>query len=249
MVLGEKSPNLPRNVKCSIQEVTWIVSYQSLRDILYKYAACTIILDIRCGWRDGPLACLNDCSCVNPWDAACWGNVCISCSGNRRWLQNPHVLPTLALCSSPDFWHCLLPTQQASGRRPGWVSGSHGSFLPSFLPSWSCQSHILLSAAERLKILLTALEGCNPEPQYLIAVLSEPSKSWIKKEQSEICSLSPAAYIMEGFYSLSPMGHCKPWLSREVRRYSPQERVQLWYTPHLDTCRRKQGRWEEICGT
>lgn len=97
--------------------------------------------------REGPLACLNDCSYVNPWDAACWGNVCIPCSGNRRWLQNPHVLPktTLALCSSPDVWHCSLPTQQASGRRPGWVSGSHGSFLPSFLilsvphPALSCR--------------------------------------------------------------------------------------------------------------
>lgn len=184
-------------------------------------------LDVGWLWTERwTIGLLNDCSCVSPWDAACWGNVCISCSGSRRWLQNPYALPKILLtCVHPQTSGitCCLPSKPVVGdlAEPQVHMGA------SFLPSWSCQSHILLSAAECLKILLTALEGIGPEPQHLIVVLSEPFKSWIKKEQSEMCSLGPAAHIIEGFYSLIPMGHCKPWLSQEARRYSPQERVQF----------------------
>lgn len=162
------------------------------------------------------------------------------------WLQDPYVLPemTLDLCSSPDVWHWMLPTQQASCRRPGCVSGSCGSFLLDPVSPTSCsQLH------QWLKTLLTILQGCGPDPQHLIIMLSKPFQLWIKKEQSEISAQSPAAHIIEGFYSLTPMGHCKPWLTQQARRYSPQETMQFWYTTHLDQHRRKQGRWEEICGT
>lgn len=118
---------------------------------------------------------------------------------------------------------CCLPSKPVVGD----LAETQVHMGASFLPSWSCQLHILLSAVECPKSLLTALGGCGPEPQRSIVVLPEPFKSWMKKEQSEICSLSPDAHIIEGFYSLSPTGHCKRWLSQEARRYFPQERVQL----------------------
>lgn len=129
--------------------------------------------------------------------------------------------------------HCL-PSKPVVGD----LAESQVHMGASFLPSWSCQCHILLSAAECLKILLTALRDCGPEPQHSIVVLSKPFESWIKKEQSEICSLSPAAHI-EGFYSRSPMGHCKPWLSQEAKDILHRRECNSSIQTHLDTCRNK----------
>lgn len=67
------------------------------------------------------------------------------------------------------------------------------------------------------------------------------------KERTKWNLLSePSCTHNRGFLQLNPNGHCKPSLTQEARMYSPQDRVQFWYTTHLDQCRRKQGRWEEI---
>lgn len=213
------------------------------------YAPWTIILDIQCRLtapRHGPLACLHmvvlmSMHGMQPAGAVSWSGNGYDCRIHMFFQKR------LLTCVHPQMSGiaCCLPGKPVVGD----LAESQVHMVASFLFCWSCQSHILLSAAEWLKILLTILQGCGPEPQHLIIMLSKPFKSWIKKEQSEVCSLSPAAHIIEGFYSLTPMGHCKPWLTQKARRYSPQEIMQFWYTTHLDQCRRKQGRWEEICGT
>lgn len=152
----------------------------------------------------------------------------------------------LFLCSSPDVWHYMLPTQQANGRRAGRVSGSHGSFLPSFLIL--SVPHPVFSCTVTQKSLLTTLQGCGPDPQHLIIILS---KLWIKKEQSEICSLSAAAHIIEGFYNLTPVGHCKPWLTQQARRYSGESTV-LVYNPsgstQKETRQMRRNMWDMLRG-
>lgn len=164
------------------------------------------------------------------------------------WLQNSYVLPKIILseCSSPDVWHYMLPTQQASGRRAGHVLGSHGSFLPSFLIL--SVPHPVFSCTVTQKSLLTTLQGCGPDPQHLIIILS---KLWIKKEQSEICSLSAAAHIIEGFYNLTPVGHCKPWLTQQARRYSGESTV-LVYNPsgstQKETRQMRRNMWDMLRG-
>lgn len=139
---------------------------------------------------------------------------------------------------------CCLPSKPVVGD----LAESQVHMVASFLPCWSCQSHILLSAAEWLKIPLTILQGCGPEPQHLIVMLSKPFKSWVKKEQSEI-SLSPAAHIIERFLQPNPNRALETLVDlRSQKIFSTGESAILLYNPsglmQKETRQMRRNMWE-----
>lgn len=70
------------------------------------------------------------------------------------------------------------------------------------------------------------------------------------KERTKWNLLSePSCTHNRGFLQPNPNGALQTHIDSRSQRYSPRERVQFLYTTHLDQCRRKQGRWGELCGT
>lgn len=147
-------------------------------------AYLTKVWGVLCGNTDAPWLIISDvqckltlnrggtfglpahgCSYVNVLEATCWANVCISWSWNgydcRIHIFFQNQLLTCAHPQMSGIAHCLLDKPVV-----GDLAESQVHMVASFLPCWSCQSHILLSATEWLKILSTTLQGCDPEPQH-----------------------------------------------------------------------------------
>lgn len=169
-----------------MQEVSWIESYQSLRGILYKYTTFAIMLDTGCGLA------LN--RVMDHWGVSM--TVLVSIHGMQ---------PAGPMCASPALGtrdHCrihmffqkqLLPCvhPQTSGiacclpSKPvvGDLAETQVHMGASFLPSWSCQLHILLSAAECPKTFWQPLEAVVQNPSIQLSCYpSHLNHGWRKNK-------------------------------------------------------------------
>lgn len=193
----------------------------------------------------------HGCSYVNAWDETCWCNVWFSWSRDgydyrihmffQKWLLTAHL--------QMSGIGCCLPSKPVVGD----LAVSQVHMVASFLPSWSCQSHILLSAApvtqnsfDNPSRLWSRSSAFNNYAIQAISIVDKERTKWNLRSE-------PSCTHNRGFLQPNPNGALQTLVdSTSQKIFSTGDNAVLVYNPsgstQKETRQMRRNMWDTARG-